>query len=64
MEDYFMIITPKELNDQFDDFTVIDIRPKGQRDESPLTGIYSVVSENGALPKIDGQKVKNVFFFF
>lgn len=57
MEDYFMIITPKELNDQLDDFTVIDIRPKDQRDEFPLTGIYSVVSENGTLPKIDGQKV-------
>ncbi len=52
-----MIITPKELTDRIDEFAVIDVRPDEQRNEFPLAGLKSVVSENGVLPKVDGQKV-------
>ena len=57
MEDHFMIITPKEMNDQLDDFTVIDIRPENQRMEFPLIGLDSIISNNGLLPDMDGKSV-------
>jgi adenylyltransferase/sulfurtransferase len=57
MEDHFMIITPKEMNDQLDDFTVIDIRPENQRIEFPLIGLDSIISNNGLLPDMDGKSV-------
>ena len=57
MEDYFLIITPKELNDQLDDFTVIDIRPEDQRLELPLVGLDSIISNNDLVPEMDGKQV-------
>ena len=47
-----MIITPKEMNDQLDDFTVIDIRPENQRMEFPLIGLDPFISKNGSLPDL------------
>ena len=52
-----MIITPKEMNDQLDDFTVIDIRPENQRMEFPLIGLDPFISKNGSLPDMDGKRV-------
>jgi adenylyltransferase/sulfurtransferase len=50
-----MIITPKELNEQKSELKVIDVRPKEQREEFPMEGLKTIVSENGA--EINGQKV-------
>jgi len=52
-----MILTPKELNDLYSEFTVIDIRPKDQRDEFPLNGLETVVSTEKEIKKITGKKV-------
>ena len=52
-----MIITPKEMNDQLDDFTVIDIRPENQRMEFPLIGLDPIISSNGLLLDMDGKRV-------
>jgi len=52
-----MIITPQELLKRQSDFTVIDVRPDHQRDEFPINGLNAIVTENGSIPKVDGEKV-------
>jgi len=52
-----MIITPKELYDRISEFTVIDVRPETQRVEFPMDGMETIVSENGIIPNLVGEKV-------
>jgi len=55
-----MIITPKELQkwiNEGNDFTVIDVRPENQRNEFPMDGLDTIMSENGPIPNIEGLKV-------
>ena len=52
-----MIITPKELNDRKDGFTVIDVRPEIQRIEFPLQGLDAFISEDGISQKVESAKV-------
>jgi molybdopterin/thiamine biosynthesis adenylyltransferase len=52
-----MILTPKELNDQKNEFTVIDIRPGEQRNEFPVDGLETVVVTEKDINTISGKKV-------
>ena len=52
-----MILTPKELNDQKSEFTVIDIRPGEQRNEFPVDGLETVVVTEKDINTISGKKV-------
>jgi len=52
-----MIITPKELKEQLDDFTIIDIRPEEQRVKLPLIGVDSIVTNNYSIPEMYGKQV-------
>jgi adenylyltransferase/sulfurtransferase len=52
-----MIITPKELHGRISEFTVIDVRPETQRVEFPMDGMETIVSENGIIPNLVGEKV-------
>jgi adenylyltransferase/sulfurtransferase len=52
-----MIITPKELNDREYELTVIDVRPKSQRNEFPLVGLETLVSEDGFISNVEGLTV-------
>ena len=57
MEDYRMIITPKELNQQKKDLLIVDIRPSKQRNEIPLNGLNSISCENDEVSNIQEKKV-------
>ena len=52
-----MIITSKELHGRISEFTVIDVRPETQRVEFPMDGMETIVSENGIIPNLVGEKV-------
>ena len=52
-----MIITPKELHDRIDEFTVVDVRPETQRNEFPMDGLETIISKDGSTPNIEGKKV-------
>lgn len=57
MEDYRMIITPKELNQQKKDLLIVDIRPSKQRNQIPLNGLNSISCESGEVINIQEKKV-------
>jgi adenylyltransferase/sulfurtransferase len=52
-----MIITPKELQDRIDEFTVVDVRPETQRNEFPMDGLETIISKDGSTQTIEGKKV-------
>ena len=52
-----MIITPKELHDQIDEFTVVDVRPETQRNEFTMDGLETIISKDGSTPNLEGKKV-------
>ena len=52
-----MIITPKELHDRIDEFTVVDVRPETQRNEFPMDGLETIISKDGSTPNLEGKKV-------
>jgi molybdopterin/thiamine biosynthesis adenylyltransferase len=52
-----MIITPKELYDRINEFNVIDVRPATHRVEFPMDGLETIVSENGIMLNLVGEKV-------
>ena len=52
-----MIITPKELHDRIDEFTVVDVRPETQRNEFPMDGLETIISKDGFTPNLEGKKV-------
>ena len=52
-----MIITPKELHDRIDEFTVLDVRPETQRNEFPMDGLETIISKDGSTPNLEGKKV-------
>jgi adenylyltransferase/sulfurtransferase len=51
-----MIITPKELQDRIDEFTVVDVRPETQRNEFPMDGLETIISKDGSTQTIEGKK--------
>ena len=53
----YMIITPKELQDRIDEFTVVDVRPETQRNEFPMDGLETIISKDGSTQTIEGKKV-------
>ncbi len=52
-----MIITPKELHDRIDEYTVVDVRPETQRNEFPMDGLETIISKDGYTPNLEGKKV-------
>ena len=52
-----MIITPKVLNEQKDDFTIIDIRSDEERQNFPLLGLDTILSSYDQNIDVAGKKV-------
>jgi adenylyltransferase/sulfurtransferase len=52
-----MILTPKELHDRKDGFTVVDVRSEKQINEFPMDGLETITSNGGSIPKMKGSKV-------
>ena len=52
-----MILTPKELHNRKDEFTVIDVRSEKQINEFPMDGLETITSNGGSIPKMKGSKV-------
>ena len=52
-----MILTPKELHDRKDGFTVVDVRSEIQINEFPMDGLETITSNGGSISKMNGSKV-------
>ena len=52
-----MILTPKELHDRKDEFTVVDVRSEKQINEFPMDGLETITSNGGSIPNMKGSKV-------
>jgi len=52
-----MILTPKELHDRKDEFTVVDVRSEKQINEFPMDGLKTISSNGGSIPNMKGSKV-------
>ena len=52
-----MILTPKELHDRKDEFTVVDVRSEKQINEFPMDGLETISSNAGSIPNMKGSKV-------
>ena len=52
-----MILTPKELHDRKDEFTVVDVRSEKQINEFPMDGLETITSNGGSIPNMKGLKV-------
>jgi len=52
-----MILTPKELHDRKDEFTIVDVRSEKQINEFPMDGLESITSNGGSIPNMKGLKV-------
>ena len=52
-----MILTPKELHDRKDEFTIVDVRSEKQITEFPMDGLETITSNGGSIPNMKGSKV-------
>jgi len=52
-----MILTPKELHNRKDEFTVIDVRSEKQINEFPMDGLETITFNAGSIPNMKGYKV-------
>ena len=52
-----MILTPKELHNRKDEFTVIDVRSEKQINEFPMDGLETITFNGGSIPNMKGSKV-------
>ena len=52
-----MILTPKELHDRKDEFTVVDVRSEKQINEFPMDGLETITFNGGSIPNMKGSKV-------
>ena len=52
-----MILTPKELHDRKDKFTIVDVRSEKQITEFPMDGLETITSNGGSIPNMKGSKV-------
>jgi len=52
-----MILTPKELHNRKDEFTVVDVRSEKQINEFPMDDLETIISNGGSIPNMKGSKV-------
>ena len=52
-----MILTPKELCDRKDEFTIVDVRSEKQINEFPMDGLETITFNAGSIPNMKGSKV-------
>ena len=52
-----MILTPKELHDRKDEFTIVDVRSEKQITEFPMDGLETITFNAGSIPNMKGFKV-------
>ena len=51
-----MILTPKELHDRKDEFTIVDVRSEKQITEFPMDGLETITFNAGSIPNMKDLK--------